>query len=113
MVYIKFIECFLISIIMSAQDVRAVCGGRDFVHVFFQWCYTLILSCYIGSTMKQVHSNLYRILLPTALAEALCVIPSSQIEAYCQYYIHDFLQVVHYVTHMEKELEIEVHIFML
>ena len=61
--------------------------------------------------MKQVHSNLYCILLPTALAEALCVIPSVQIEAFCQYYIHDFLQIVHYVTHMEKELEIEVYFY--
>ena len=62
--------------------------------------------------MKQVHSNLYRILLPTALAEALCVIPSAQIESFCQLYIHDFLQAVHYVTHMEKEFEIEVYFMM-
>ncbi len=58
--------------------------------------------------MKQVHSNLYRLLLRTPLAEALCIIPIDQVEAYCQYYLHDFLQLVHHVTHSQRDLELEV-----
>ena len=58
--------------------------------------------------MKEVHFNLYRLLLQTPLAEALCIIPNSQVEAYCQYYLHDFLQLVHHTTHSQRSLELEV-----
>lgn len=63
---------------------------------------------YEGVPIKQVHFNLYKFLVPTSLAEALCIIPVKHLKEYCQYYIHDFIRTIHHVSHSQSELELQV-----
>ena len=58
--------------------------------------------------MKQIHSNLYRLLVPTPLAEALCIVPSGQVEGFSQLYLHDYLRTVHHPIHPQYTSELEV-----
>lgn len=62
----------------------------------------------LGASMKDVHSSLYHLILPTSLTEALCIIPVEEIENYCQYYLHDFIQAVHHISHSQTANELEV-----
>ena len=56
----------------------------------------------------KAHSDIYQELMSTALAEALCIVSDDQIEEYCEYYIQDFLQSVHFVSHDKSNDEHEV-----
>lgn len=56
-----------------------------------------------------MHSKIYRLLLHTPLAEALCIVPTTQLEDYCYLYMHDFVQSVHHVAHDQHTLELEVN----
>ena len=42
------------------------------------------------------------------LVESLSIITSDSIEEYCRYYLKDFLQTVHFVTHSKPKEELTV-----
>lgn len=66
--------------------------------------------------MKQAHSDIYLMMLPTPLAEALCIIPADdeeELNKYCEMYLADFLRSVHNMTRSDTKvdsMEMEVHV---
>ncbi len=52
--------------------------------------------------------RIYQLLMTTALAEALCIVPDQDLDQYCDDYIHDFLKTVHFVSHSNPADEYKV-----